>query len=75
MSSALAKPRWKTCGALPDKQKDYWWLEHASDHGTGAVWAYGFGRWKQEVLRQLQALLEPFRLGALGNSYAVDFWR
>ena len=36
------------------------WLWHAIDHGTGAVLAYVFGRRKDAVCIQLQALLEPF---------------
>jgi IS1 family transposase len=44
------------------KKKDQRWLWHAIDHATGAVLAYVFGRRKDEVFLQLQALLEPFGL-------------
>src|SRR5215510_8564384 len=36
------------------------WLWHAIDHHSGTVLAYGFGRRKDAVFLQLQALLEPF---------------
>jgi insertion element IS1 protein InsB len=36
------------------------WLWHAIDHHSGKVLAYVFGRRKDEVFLQLQALLEPF---------------
>lgn len=36
------------------------WLWHAIDHYSGTVLAYVFGRRKDNVFLQLQALLEPF---------------
>ena len=36
------------------------WLWHAIDHQSGTVLAYVFGRRKDAVFLQLQALLEPF---------------
>ena len=45
-------------------------LWHASDHRTGQVLAYVFGRRKDEVLLQLQALREPFGL----TRYYTDYW-
>src|SRR2546428_10287232 len=36
------------------------WLWHAIDHRSGTVLAYVFGRRKDAVFLQLQALLEPF---------------
>ena len=41
------------------KQKEPRWLWHASEHGTGAGLASGFGRRTDEVFVWLQALLEP----------------
>ena len=38
------------------------WLWHAIDHHTGAVLASVFGRRKDDVFVQRNALLEPFRL-------------
>jgi insertion element IS1 protein InsB len=46
------------------------WLWHALDHRTGKVLAYVFGRRKDEVFRQLQALLEPFGI----TRYYTDSW-
>jgi len=36
------------------------WLWHAIDHKTGDVLAYTFGRRKDEVLKELLDLLQPF---------------
>jgi IS1 family transposase/transposase-like protein len=52
------------------KKKDQRWLWHAIDHATGAVLAYVFGRRKDEVFLQLQALLEPFGL----TRFYTDHW-
>jgi insertion element IS1 protein InsB len=52
------------------KKKDQRWLWHAIDHATGAVLAYVFGRRKDEVFVQLQALLEPFGL----TRFYTDHW-
>jgi len=38
------------------------WLWHAIDHRSGKVLAYVFGRRKDEIFRQLKALLEPFAI-------------
>ena len=46
------------------------WLWHAIDHHTGKVLAYVFGRRKDDVFLQLQALLEPFGL----TRYYTDYW-
>ncbi len=46
------------------------WLWHAIDHHTGAVFAYVFGRRKDEVFLQLKALLEPFGL----TRFYTDHW-
>jgi insertion element IS1 protein InsB len=46
------------------------WLWHAIDHYTGKVLAYVFGRRKDEVFLQLQALLEPFGI----TRYYTDGW-
>src|SRR5262245_60683467 len=47
------------------KKKAPRWRWHAIDHATGAVLAYVFGRRKDAVLLQLNALLEPFGLTRL----------
>jgi insertion element IS1 protein InsB len=52
------------------KKKEPRWLWHAIDHYTGKVLAYVFGRRKDEVFRQLKALLEPFGL----TRYYTDHW-
>jgi insertion element IS1 protein InsB len=45
-------------------------LWHASDHHTGVVLTYVFGRRKDEVFLQLKALLEPFGL----TRFYTDHW-
>ena len=52
------------------KKKDQRWLWHAIDHHTGQILAYVFGRRKDEVFLQLQALLEPFGL----TRFHTDHW-
>ena len=46
------------------------WLWHAIDHHSGKVLAYVFGRRKDEVFLQLQALLEPFGI----TRFYTDGW-
>src|SRR2546426_6597045 len=46
------------------------WLWHAIDHHTGKVFAYVFGRRKDEVFVQRKTLLEPFGL----TCYSTDHW-
>jgi insertion element IS1 protein InsB len=46
------------------------WLWHAIDHHTGKVWAYVFGRRKDNVFLKLKALLEPFGI----TKYCTDGW-
>ena len=46
------------------------WLWHAIDYHTGKVLAYVFGRRKDEVFLQLQALLAPFGIAR----YYTDGW-
>jgi insertion element IS1 protein InsB len=46
------------------------WLWHAIDHHSGEVLAYVFGRRKDQVFLQLQALLEPFGI----SRYYTDGW-
>ena len=46
------------------------WLWHAIDHHRGKVLAYVFGRRKDEVFLQLQALLEPFGI----RRFYTDGW-
>ncbi len=38
------------------------WLWHAVDHATNTVLAYVFGRRKDDVFKELKALLEPFNI-------------
>ena len=57
---------WRVVG----KKADQRWLWQAIDHRTGKGLAYVFGRRKDDVLVQLQALLEPFRL----TRYHTDYW-
>ena len=47
---------WSDGGKQAEPQ--WWW--HALDHARGTVVAYVFGRRKDTVFLQLQALLEPF---------------
>jgi insertion element IS1 protein InsB len=46
------------------------WLWHAIDHHSGTVLAYVFGRRKDAVFLQLQALLEPFGI----TRFYTDGW-
>lgn len=46
------------------------WLWHAIDHRTGEVLAYVLGKRKDNVFKQLKALLEPFWI----NHYYTDDW-
>ena len=46
------------------------WLWHAIDHHSGTVLAYVFGRRKDAVFLQLQALLEPFGI----THFYTDGW-
>jgi insertion element IS1 protein InsB len=46
------------------------WLWHALDHRTGQVFAYVFGRRKDEVFLQLKTLLMPFGI----TRYYTDYW-
>src|SRR5215813_1076778 len=46
------------------------WLWHAIDHHRGTVLAYVFGRRKDAVFLQLQALLEPFGI----TRFYTDGW-
>ena len=57
-------------GSFVRKKKEPRWLWHALDHRTGKVLAYVFGRRKDEVFRQLQALLGPFGI----TRYYRDSW-
>ena len=46
------------------------WLWHAIDHHSGTVLAYVFGRRKDTVFLELQALLEPFGI----TRFYTDGW-
>ena len=52
------------------KQVEPRWLWHAIDHHSGTVLAYVFGRRKDAVFLQLQALLEPFGI----TRFYTDGW-
>ena len=65
-SEAEMEEMWSFVG----KKKESRWLWHAIDHATGAVLAYVFGRRKDAVFLQLQALLEPFGL----TRFYTDHW-
>jgi insertion element IS1 protein InsB len=56
--------------AFVGKKKEQRWLWHASDHLTGKVLAYVFGRRKDDVFLKLKALLEPFGI----TRYYTDYW-
>jgi insertion element IS1 protein InsB len=46
------------------------WLWYAVDHATNIVLAYVFGKRKDEVFKELKALLEPFGI----SRYYTDDW-
>lgn len=46
------------------------WLWYAVDHATNTVLAYVFGKRKDEVFKQLKALLTPFGI----TRYFTDDW-
>ena len=46
------------------------WLWHTVDHATNNVWAYVFGRRKDEVFKSLKALPEPFGI----KKFYTDDW-
>jgi len=46
------------------------WLWHAIDHASGTVLAYVFGRRKDTVCLELQALLKPFGI----TRFYTDGW-
>jgi IS1 family transposase len=46
------------------------WLWYAVDHETNTVLAFVFGRRKDEVFKQLKALLDPFGI----KRYYTDDW-
>ena len=46
------------------------WLWYAVDHKTNTVFAYVFGRKKDEVFRKLKNLLEPFGI----KKFYTDDW-
>jgi len=52
------------------KKSNQRWLWHAIDRTTSKILAYVFGTRKDELFRQLQALLEPF---GIGRFYSDDW--
>ena len=65
-SDAEMEEMWSFVG----KKQDQRWRWHAIDHTTSVVLAYVFGRRKEEVLLQLQALLEPCGF----TRFYTDYW-
>ena len=53
-----------------DKKSNQRWLWHAVDYVTNRVLAYIFGRRKDDVFKELNALLKPFNI----SSYYTDDW-
>ena len=51
-------------------QSNQRWLWHAVDHATNTVLAYVFGKRKDEVLKKLKELLEPFGI----KKFYTDDW-
>jgi IS1 family transposase/transposase-like protein len=52
------------------KKSNQRWLWHAVDHATNTVLAYVFGKRKDDVFKELKALLTPFKI----NRYYTDDW-
>ena len=53
-----------------EKKSNQRWLWHAVDHATNIVIAYVFGKRKDNVFKELKALLTPFKI----NWYYTDDW-
>jgi insertion element IS1 protein InsB len=58
--------QWSYVGSKSNQR----WLWYAVDHATNTVLAYVFGKRKDEVFKQLKALLEPFGI----SRYYTDDW-
>ena len=58
--------QWSYVGSKANQR----WLWLAIDHASGAVLAYVFGKRKDAVFRQLQALLKPFGI----KRFCSDDW-
>ena len=58
--------QWSYVGNKSEKR----WLWYAIDHATSTVLAYVFGKRKDEVFKQLKALLQPFNI----TRYYTDDW-
>ena len=56
--------------AFVGKKSNQRWLWHAVDHGTNTVIAYVFGKRKDNVFKELKALLTPFEI----SRYYTDDW-
>jgi insertion element IS1 protein InsB len=52
------------------KKSEQRWLWYAIDHATSTILAYVFGRRKDEIFKQLKALLQPFNI----TRYYTDDW-
>jgi insertion element IS1 protein InsB len=60
----------RTAGSYVGSKSNQRWLWYAVDHATNTVLAYVFGKRKDEVFKQLKALLEPFGI----SRYYTDDW-
>jgi IS1 family transposase len=58
--------QWSFVGSKSNQR----WLWYAVDHATNIVLAYVFGKRKDEVFKELKALLEPFGI----SRYYTDDW-
>ena len=65
-AAAEMEERWSCVGHKGNPR----WLWHASDHDSGKVLAYVFGRRQAQVFLRLKALLEPCGL----PRYSTDYW-
>jgi insertion element IS1 protein InsB len=52
------------------KKSEQRWLWYAIDHVTSTILAYVLGKRKDEVFKQLKALLQPFNIAR----YYTDDW-
>ena len=58
--------QWSFVGSKANQR----WLWYAVDHATNTILAYVFGKRKDDVFKQLKALLEPFGI----TRYYTDDW-
>jgi insertion element IS1 protein InsB len=58
--------QWSFVGSKSNQR----WLWYGVDHATNTVLAYVFGKRRDSVFKELEALLEPFAI----NRYYTDDW-